>query len=633
MRKKRIVINTDFPLIKTGLAKNGRHLAEFLHKSGKYEIFYYSCGMTWDHPEYDKLPFECHGALPNSPQEIEMIKRHGEPIFRMACYGAHNVDKVIADFKPDVFITSNDTWASTFYLDKSWLKEITYIPHKTYDSLPFLPDQKEYFKKAKKVYVWADFAKEEANKLGFDNVEVLRGIIDHSSFKRLSFFDRIQLRRKNNLPEDAFIVVKCSRNQIRKQFKSVLEGYAKWKKMNPSAKKSYLLFHTNFSEAGGWDFNRFCEDLQIPKEELLTTYYCSQCREYEVKPFTGNDKDCRFCGSKKTQHNINIQLGPDEEQLNEIYNLADCMVHGADAAGLEITCVEGLCCELPLATNPYAALTTFTNQDFVYSIDCSYGVQLGTQFNRAVLNPNDIAKFIQKIYEMPLDKRSELGKRGRKWAIETFSPEVVCKQWERIIDEAPFVDWENLRPVHTAGKNPSAIIPEIEDNLLWVRALYKLILDLEPPDDDSGVQYWVKELEKGAPRDQIENYFKNEALKEKQVSFEELLLTNGKKNVLVMLKESIGDIIISTSVLPQIRESYPAELYNIYYACDPQYFELLDLNPNIDKTLPYQPWMENEITCTGSGKTKGFFDHYISLGVFTQKYLNYLTNNHLSIKL
>ena len=136
MRKKRIVINTDFPLLKTGLGKNGRWLAEYLYKTDKYEILYYCCGMPWENPELEKLPYKCHGVLPTDQNEINQIHSRGEGYVRDAYYGLYNVDKVIKQFKPDVFIVSNDSWAYKEYLNKKWWNKINVIPHTTLDSTP-----------------------------------------------------------------------------------------------------------------------------------------------------------------------------------------------------------------------------------------------------------------------------------------------------------------------------------------------------------------------------------------------------------------------------------------------------------------------------------------------------------------
>lgn len=642
-RKKRILINTDYPLLKTGLAKNGRHLAEFLYKHSEYEVFYYACGMVWENQEYNRLPYKVYGTMPQTKAEMDIISSKGEVAIRDCSYGLNYLDKVIQEVKPDVLISSNDTWASYNYLSKPWINKITFIPHKTYDSVPFLPDQVSYFDKAKKVYVWADFAVEEAKRLGKTNVEKLTGIIDPKNFKKIPLYKKLELRQRFGIPEDAFVVVMCSRNQIRKQFRSVLEGYSKWKKQFFPKAKTYVLFHTNFSEPGGWDFGRFLQQFDIPQNELLTTYVCKKCKEYHVSPFQGNDKNCPYCKAEKSFNNINIQDGASEEQLNEIYNISDCMVHGADAAGLEITVVEGLYCGLPLATNSYAALEMFAKQPFVTEITCTFGAQHGTQFNRAILNPNDIAKFLDKTYNKTrslegqayLDK---IGKEGREWALKNFSPNVVCAQWKKIIDESPLVDWDaiNLEIKQEAAKDPLAKVDPIEDPVLWLKSLYKNILKMDVKDNDSGLLYWLGEIRKGSERANIEAYFRDVASKESnvvEVKPESMLLSNNKKHVLVVLKESIGDVIISTSVLPSLRQSYPAEKYNIYFATDQINHEILAGNLNIDKVLHYQPFMEGELNCVSHGNTKGLFDVYINLGIFTQRQLNYLTNDNISINL
>lgn len=136
---------------------------------------------------------------------------------------------------------------------------------------------------------------------------------------------------------------------------------------------------------------------------------------------------------------------------------------------------------------------------------------------------------------------------------------------------------------------------------------------------------------------EIEQYFRSIAVQENQknqkpIDFGEVLIKNNKKNLLIVLREAIGDIILSTSLLESFRRNYPEKDWNIYYATKPEYFEILAANPNIDKLLPIQDFMDNEILCTGAGKhIKGYFDAYCSLGANAQKFLNYLTNSNICL--
>lgn len=627
MRKKRIIINSDFVLLRTGLAKNARWLAEYLYNTGKYDILYYACGMAWESPEYQRLPFACHGAMPNNPMEVQAIQAQGEKAVRDCAYGLTNVDKVIEEFKPDVFIVSNDSWAYEGMMGKPWWNKVKIIPHTTLDSLPFLDNQIECFKKCEKVYVWAEFAEKEARRLGYNNVELLPPIIRNDHLFKLRRDQKLDIRKRNNIPSDAFIAIMCSRNQLRKEFKVLINGYSIWRKENPSIKNTFLLLHTNFSEPGGWQLHKFAEELGVNKNEILTTYHCRKCKEYEIKPFQGNDLNCRFCTAVKSQINITIQEGASEEQLNEIYNAADCMVHLCNAGGAELTPIEGLTCELPLICNGYSSMDTYVEQDFVFEVRNTFTTQHGTQFKRAVPNPADVAKHLGKIYSLSIPEREKIGKVGREWAISKFDADKVCKQWESIIDSFPNTDYEYKNTY--IPKNPNAILENLSNNEEWVTQLYNKILLCEP--DQSGFYYWIQELNKGVPRQTIEHQFRGIAAEDnkKNTKYEDVLKAqlDGKKDkkVLVVLKESIGDIICSTAILESINKMYSD--YDIYFATLPQHFEILKYNSNIYKCIPFHPQMLSEIWATGQGNNKGFFDVYINLGVTTQHFLNYLTND------
>ena len=144
-------------------------------------------------------------------------------------------------------------------------------------------------------------------------------------------------------------------------------------------------------------------------------------------------------------------------------------------------------------------------------------------------------------------------------------------------------------------------------------------------------------LKNGMKREDIHKYFISVANQEnlknqKPIDFSEFLIKNNKKNLLIVLKNSIGDVILSTSLLQSFRKNYPQESWNIYYATEPINFPVLEGNQNIDKILPFQEFMLQEILCTGAGKhIKGYFDAWVNLGANSQIYLNYLTNSSVCL--
>ena len=48
--------------------------------------------------------------------------------------------------------------------------------------------------------------------------------------QKLNFIEKLELREKFDIPRDAFVVLMTSRNQLRKEFILLMEGYAQFKK-------------------------------------------------------------------------------------------------------------------------------------------------------------------------------------------------------------------------------------------------------------------------------------------------------------------------------------------------------------------------------------------------------------------
>lgn len=138
-------------------------------------------------------------------------------------------------------------------------------------------------------------------------------------------------------------------------------------------------------------------------------------------------------------------------------------------------------------------------------------------------------------------------------------------------------------------------------------------------------------------REQMVAYFRNVAAEENKknsmsiMTLEDLLDKTGRKRFLIVCKESIGDLLNVTALLKSFKDQYSD--WDLYLACDPQYFEIFEGNPYLHKVLPYQPMMESEPGMTGMGKHKGFFDGYCFVPVLAQRFLSYLTNNKIALSL
>ena len=354
-----------------------------------------------------------------------------------------------------------------------------------------------------------------------------------------------------------------------------------------------------------------------------------------MKPFTGQNLDCKFCGSKDSQQTAQITRGVSEAQLNEIYNLMDVYCHPFTSGGQEIPIQEAKLCELVTLVTNYSC-----GED--YSSDESGGLPLtwteyrepGTQFIKASTSPDDIANQLSKVYNLPVSKREGMGKKARNFVIDFCSIDSVCSKFEKIISEMDKTDWDF--DFSYIAKDPTYSPPQIESDREWIIDLYNNILKRDAENEDqNGIAHWEHRLKTDLNRQKVYDYFVSVAKKDNasnnKVPFEELL---GKddlgKRILFCLPENANDVFMSTSLLKYIKDKYPE--YNIYYATKPENFPILSCNPHIHKVLPYDPIMENFAWAEGQGDHKGFFNFSLMPHTNTHRVQNFIHGGEHQIK-
>ena len=625
MRKKKIVIQTDWCLAKTGFGRSAKALLTYLYKTEKYDIVHYCSGTQTGAPFLSKTPWKSIGSVPNDPNEINRI--NSDPsLSRDVSYGSYYIDEVIKNEKPDIWIGAQDPWAFTQYYNKHWYKNITSLLWVTLDSLPIYEEAINQAKKSSDYWIWSEFATKEMHKIGLNNVKTVHGPVDNTKFKDLGSEKRKQLRLKFGL-ENSFVVGFVFRNQLRKSVPNLLEGFKEFTKLNPEVKNAKLLLHTHWGE--GWDIHKLSGEYQIDNKDILTTYACNKCKNYFISPFQGQQQGCPECKSEKSSSTTNTGFGVSEEQLCEIYNLMDVYCHPFTSGGQEIPIQEAKYCELiTLVTNYSCGEDMCQVNAGSLPLEWSEYREHGTQFRKASTYPSSIAKQLNRVHKMPDTERRQLGRKARKWAIENYSTEVIGRIFEQYLDSIPFTSYDFS--LNEEKKNPDARVPEIANNSEWVSYLYHNILKMTLVDkNDDGHKHWMKKLEEGASRKDIEAYFRQVATQDNnnsnKVGFEETLDANDKgKRILVVLPESIGDIYLYTSLLEPIKETYPD--YNIYFATKREYFEILEGNPFIHRIIEYSPQMDNLLWLEGKGSHNGYFEIAFLPHVGTQKVLNYTHN-------
>ena len=642
MKKKTILWQSNYPAIKTGLGRNTKAILSYLYKTGKYEIVLYSIGTPFESEDYARFPYKIVGKLPITQQEIQEVNSRitQDPNYgRAVQYGSLYIDHCIKEYKPDVYVFSDDFWGMEGYYDKPWWNKTHCIAHITIDSLPIYVAAVKNANKIKHFFTWVDFAKNEFHKLGFNHVQRLHGVIDPESFSKLNTIKRSELRQRFDIPENAFIYGFVFRNQLRKEVGPLIEGFAKFKKTYPNIKNVFLLLHTHYNDIQGWDIPRFMKEFGVDNNDVLTTYVCRSCGDIDVKPFVGQDQDCRFCGAKGSGGDdatgkkpsglvtCSTLSGCSEEQLNEVYNLMDAYVHLANSGGLEMPIVEALYAELPIATMNYAFGETFVGQPFTHTIEHTSYRQVDTHFKKANPNVNSVAKYLNKIYNTPKEEREKLGRAGRKWALSQFSPEVVGKQFEAYIDALPPVEWDFK--FDDKLKNDKYPMPQHSDDIDFLKDMYKNILNMEVNHDDDGIRHWATRLKNGESRQAQYEYFLAQARKDnertKGATLNDFLGKESPKDrILFNAPESLGDCVYFTCLLKDLRETYPDKV--IYLATKPQFKEVFQhlVGRLIDKVIDWVPAFDNSMMMEGCGKVPGYFHVVYQPHFLTQRVIDYI---------
>ena len=628
MQKKKILIHSNHCKMFTGFGKHKKNLLSYLYKTGKYELIELSNSLTWSSDATKLTPWKCVGSLPDDQELIREIQKDPKRS-QMLSYGSETIDRAIDEFKPDIYLGIEDIWAFSGYYDKPWWNKVNCIIHTTLDSLPILPEAVNAASKIKNYFVWASFAEKALHELDHKHVKTVRGSLDVDNFYKLPSDQVSKIKKLFNI-ENCFIVGFVFRNQLRKSVPNLLDGFKLFSEKNPSA-KAKLLLHTHWGE--GWDISRLLKEKNIDNKNIITTYFCKNCNNYHINNFVGNGVNCPYCKAVNTCETTNIKHGVNEQQLNQIYNLMDVYCHPFTSGGQEIPVQEAKLTELITLVTNYSCGEDCCSEDSAgLALEWAEYREPGTQFIKASTLPKSIAEQLQKVYEMNLEEKLIMGKKARNFVLENYSINIIGKFFEDLFDSLPYV---NYSEINSSGKerNINFVPDESLADKEWIESLYSNILGKI---DSSGVEHWIQRLKTDLKRSDILAYFikvatmeNNSITKEKMI--ESLSKEDDGKRIAFVMPENEEDVIISSALLPSIKQEYPD--HNIYYFTKPQYFDLISSNKSIHKILNYCDKMDDPFFFEGRGDEKKYFEFAYIPYLETRRYLNFTKNNKDKIQL
>lgn len=494
-KKIKLLYFSDFALAKTGFGRITHSLLKYLHLTGRYDVVNAAMMMPDNSSELEATPWKSVGTVPSNEQFMKAYQSD-DKIKTIAGYGFYKIDEIVKNERPDVLLCTQDIWGIFQICQKHYWNKIPCIFWTTLDSLPIHEKAIEASYKCSpgNFWVWSNFAEKDMKKNGHLNVQTVHAPVDSNDFYRLERVKKQALRKRFGISNDCFIIGEVARNQLRKSFYSLLEGYAIFKKDNPGAKSS-LLIHTCFSE--GWNIVKLAKEYGVPEAEILTTYICHQCSEYQVKSFIGEKQDCPYCLARGSQFTTAPRKGVSEEQLNEVYNLMDIFCHIFSAGGLEIPlAVESKMCELPTLCTGYSCGEEIC-EDTLGNIPIEFTLHRDlsqNEFYRASASSKSVSRQLSRVYRMSDEDRRIMGREGRKWASERFSIEKAAGKIDQLLSQQKLTDYNFI--FESRKPNPEAVVPEIEDDTEWLKAMYNDVLAMPVDEKDKGLQDWLEKLKK-----------------------------------------------------------------------------------------------------------------------------------------
>lgn len=503
-------------------------------------------------------PWKSYGTYP-TPDILQKIKGDAAKE-RAASYGYYMIDKIVEEEKPDIYLGIEDIWAFSQFENKSWWADTKTILWTTLDSEPILDQAFHMHKNCDKMLVWATFAEKGMKKLGYDGVETIHGAIDYTDFHPLPKRERAILREKHDISDD-YVIGFVFKNQLRKSVPNLLEGFKIFKQNNPDV-SAKLLLHTDWAEKNvGWDIPEYIKEKEINPSDVLATYLCQKCGQYFLSPYDGEDKNCGCCGSEKSVKTKNSGKGVNETQLNQIYNMMDVYCHPFTSGGQELPIQEAKAAGLvTLVTSYSCGLDSCEVNQGGLPLNWNEYREPHTSFIKATTCPNSIATNLEYVFDMPEEEKNFLLEKGKECLDQEFAIDIIIEKLKTVF--------------HSVHKTPKK---EIEN---------KQKDTLSAPD--------LSEMLDG----EIEN------------------------RILLVMPESAGDVFMTTSLLPSIKEAYPDK--DIYFATKSQFHPILTGNPYIHKVLEFHPAMENLPMMEGASRHQGYFHLCFLPHIGTQRMLDYL---------
>ncbi len=668
-RKPKILWVNEASFLRTGFSTYGWQVMQRLQATGKYEIVELASYATqtdprWKDPRWG-ISWKYYGVMPE-PQDQAANQAYQQNYYYNQ-FGKWKFDEICMKEKPDIVIEIRDRWmASEWQLKSTYRKYFTYVYMPCVDSHPPMPDWIQDYKDSDYILGYSWYAKHVLERNGIKCHHVTNPGVDPEVYNR---GDRAAALERWCFRKDVKPILCVHRNQKRKLLPDMIYSYLILKNEDPQAfKNTVLWFHTSWPDVG---FNipvtmdrakmgmMPCKDAHgklkekrfkngLKYSDVVFSYICHACGHTFVSPYvngmvqvkdtaTGDTQMtkltcdliyCQKCGKKEARM-PNTQVGFNPEDFADVYRAAYVHVQPAIAGADEMPINEAKACGTPVIAPVHAAMhekvekTNYCEDDrykggLPIKLDSLY-TEAETMQHRCIFSKEHLAKQLKKVLtDKPL--RDRLSEEAVEVSEKYYNWDDVAEKWDNFLWETVEVDEADNKSWHAPAQmkeygNYVVPTPEQMSDGEFVNWCYSFFLKVDKP-DDGGFQYWMQDIAKGRQRENIIEFFKQQAdehnkkelfrtgqavqSSEKKIS--EFVDPEDRFRIIVVLPKTAGDIHLLTGTLKSLYEKYNRqEPWGIYVSCEPVYHDILKNLSFVKGLLPYSPQIDNAKALEQSG--------------------------------
>ena len=404
--KKKIFTLADHPLTPSGVGTQSKYVIEALLKTGRYKFICF--GGAIKHPEYKPMKTEEWGD--------DWI------IYPVDGYGNQDmVRSMIRAERPDMlwFMTDPRFWPWLWAIDNEIRTHMPMVYYHVWDNKPYPYFNKPYYDSNDHIATISKVTDDIVKTVAPDVPSTyLPHAVNGSLFFKIPKPEALKHREESGLPKDKVIFFWNNRNARRKQSGTLIFWFKEFLD-KVGHDKAMLIMHTEPSDPNGQDLNAIIKSLDLGDGQVM----------------------------------ISTQKVP-PQNLNVIYNMADCTINISDAEGFGLATLESLSTETPIIVSMTGGLqeqVTDGENWFGVGIEPASRAVIGSQDVPYIyedrLNKDDFVNALLKIYNMTNEEREELGRMGKQHVKTNYNFNDFEERWVTLVDQ--IIDehgsWDNRK--------------------------------------------------------------------------------------------------------------------------------------------------------------------------------------------